>query len=219
MPRIDAYRTVVWDFNGTLLDDLGIGIGAINALLSRRGMPEIRSYDAYHEVFCFPIEEYYRRLGFDFSREPYEVLAVEWVKEYRARENTAPLRDGALSLLSRFRAHGLRQAVLSATEETMLREQLSSLGVLPYFEAVIGRGDIYASDKVALAVANAHRFGDGRVLVIGDTVHDLEMARALSADVILLEGGHSAKRALADLGCEVASDLTELERRLFDADA
>jgi phosphoglycolate phosphatase len=84
---------------------------------------------------------------------------------------------------------------------------------------VIGRGDIYASDKVALAAANAYRFGDGRVLVIGDTVHDLEMARALSADVILLEGGHSAKRALADLGCEVASDLTELERRLFDADA
>lgn len=219
MPRIDAYRTVVWDFNGTLLDDLGIGIGAINALLARRSMPEIASYDAYHEVFCFPIEEYYRRLGFDFSREPYETLAVEWVKEYRARENTAPLRDGAEHLLSRLRQAGVRQAVLSATEETMLREQLSALGVLPYFEAVIGRGDIYASDKVALAASNAGRFDDGRVLVIGDTVHDLEMARALSADVILLEGGHSAKRALAELGCELASDLSEVERRLFDADA
>ena len=219
MPRIDTYRTVVWDFNGTLLDDLGIGIGAINALLARRGMPIIRSRDAYHEVFCFPIEEYYRRLGFDFSREPYEVLAVEWVKEYRARERTAPLREGALRLLSLFRERGLRQAILSATEETMLREQLSELGILPYFEAVIGRGDIYASDKVALAAANAGRFADGRVLVIGDTVHDLEMARALSADAVLLEGGHSSDGALAALGCEVASDLLALERRLLDADA
>jgi phosphoglycolate phosphatase len=209
MPRIDAYRTVVWDFNGTLLDDLGIGIGAINALLSRRAMPEIRSYDAYHEVFCFPIEEYYRRLGFDFSREPYEVLAVEWVKEYRARENTAPLRDGARSLLSRFRAHGLRQAVLSATEETMLREQLSSLGILPYFEAVIGRGDIYASDKVALAAANAHRFGDGRVLVIGDTVHDFAVAQAMNADCILVAAGHHSYEKLIPCGVPVVRDLLD----------
>lgn len=219
MPKIDAYRTVVWDFNGTLLDDLWIGIGAINALLGRRGMPTIDSSDAYHELFCFPIEEYYRRLGFDFSREPYEVLAVEWVREYRAIEKSAALRDGARRLLSLFRERGIRQAVISATEQTMLREQLEALGILPYFECVIGRGDIYASDKVALAKVNAERFSDGRVLVIGDTVHDLEMARALSADAILLEGGHSSARALAALGCEIASDFATLEGRLLDANA
>ena len=60
------YQTVVWDFNGTLLDDLGIGIASINALLARRGMPLVESHDAYHRIFCFPIREYYRRLGFEF---------------------------------------------------------------------------------------------------------------------------------------------------------
>ena len=219
MPRIERYRTIVWDFNGTLVDDLGIGIGAINALLGRRGMPQILSYDAYHEVFCFPIEEYYRRLGFDFSVEPYEVLAHEWVREYRAREGSAPLREGAEHLLRRFRLCGLRQAVLSATEEKMLGEQLDALGIRGFFESVIGRGDIYASDKVALAAANAHRFTGGGVLVIGDTEHDVRMAEALSADVILLEGGHSSSSALSAIGCEIVSDLAELERRLFDADA
>ena len=129
MRPISEYGTVVWDFNGTLLDDLGIGIRAVNALLRRRGMKTLASPEEYHAVFCFPIEEYYRRLGFDFSREPYEELAVEWVREYRAIEGTAPLRSGAVELLSRLRARGIRQVVLSATEENMLREQLSALGI------------------------------------------------------------------------------------------
>ena len=219
MLKIERYRTVVWDFNGTILDDLGIGIGAINALLRKRGMKQIASHDEYHEVFCFPIVEYYRRLGFDFAKEPYEELAVEWVREYRAREGEAPLRAGVERLLGRFRDARLRQVVLSATEEGMLTEQISSLGLSSYFERVIGRDDIYASDKVAIAKASADLFADGHVLVIGDTEHDVKMAEALGADVVLLQGGHTSSRALLTLGCEVASDLVELERRLFDADA
>ena len=208
------YRNIVWDFNGTLLDDLGIGIRAVNALLRRRSLPTLGSTEEYHAVFCFPIEEYYRRLGFDFSREPYEVLAVEWVSEYRAIEHTAPLRKGARELIAAFSRAGVRQIVLSATEEHMLREQLSALGILDCFDLVLGRSDIYAESKLALAEALAPRLS-GRTLVIGDTSHDLESAKALSADAILLRGGHTSDASLDALGCEVADDLIVLERRLL----
>ncbi len=217
MRPASEYGTVVWDFNGTLLDDLGIGIRAVNALLRRRGMRTLASPEEYHAVFCFPIEEYYRRLGFDFSREPYEVLAAEWVREYRAIERTAPLRSGAERLLSRLGASGVRQTVLSATEETMLREQLSALGILHFFDAVLGRRDIYAESKLALAESLRGNLA-GRALFIGDTEHDLEAARILGADAVLLRGGHTSDGALAALGCEVADDLAALERRLFHAD-
>ena len=217
MRHATEYQTVVWDFNGTLLDDLGIGIASINALLARRGMPLVESHDAYHRIFCFPIREYYRRLGFDFSREPYEELAVEWVNEYRSREGQAPLRAGAESLLRRLASLGIRQIVLSATEQGMLLEQLQALGVAHYFDRIIGRDDIYASDKVALARSSASLFGDGRILVIGDTVHDLETAAALGADAVLLLGGHTSRDALEALGCAFCRDLETLEGRLFDA--
>ena len=217
MRSLSEYRNIVWDFNGTLLDDLGIGIRAVNALLLRRGLRPLASPEEYHAVFCFPIEEYYRRLGFDFSREPYEVLAVEWVNEYRAIEHTAPLREGASELISLFAGRGLRQIVLSATEAGMLREQLSALGILESFDTVLGRSDIYAESKLALAEALAPSL-EGRTLVIGDTSHDLEMAQILSADAVLLRGGHTSDAALKALGCEVADGLTELGRRLTDAD-
>ncbi len=208
------YRNIVWDFNGTLLDDLGIGIRAVNALLRRRGLKPLRSPEEYHAVFCFPIEEYYRRLGFDFSREPYETLAVEWVKEYRAIEHTAPLRKGARELISAFREAGLTQTVLSASEAGMLGEQLSALGILDSFDLVLGRSDIYAESKLALAETLRPRL-TGRTLVIGDTSHDLESARILAADAILLRGGHTADGVLDALGCEVEDDLISLRRRLL----
>ena len=214
MKPLSQYSTVVWDFNGTLLDDLGIGIRAVNALLSRRGMRTISSPEEYHAVFCFPIEEYYRRLGFDFSREPYEVLAVEWVREYRAIEGSAPLREGALSLILRLCEAGVRQIVLSATEETMLGEQLRALGIAEYFDEILGRSDIYAESKLALAERLSERLSGG-VLVIGDTEHDLETARVLGADAVLLRGGHASDEALASLGCELADGLPMLEKRLF----
>ena len=214
MKALSEYGTVVWDFNGTLLDDLGIGIRAVNALLARRGMRTISSPEEYHAVFCFPIEEYYRRLGFDFSREPYEELAVEWVREYRAIEGSAPLREGALSLILRLREAGLCQIVLSATEETMLGEQLRALGIAGYFDEILGRSDIYAESKLALAERLAERLSGG-VLVIGDTEHDLETARVLGADAVLLRGGHTSDGALASLGCELADGLPMLEERLF----
>ena len=50
-----AYSHVLWDFNGTLLDDVGIGMEAINALLAPRGLPTLKTRAEYHRHFQFPI--------------------------------------------------------------------------------------------------------------------------------------------------------------------
>ena len=73
------YDYCIWDFNGTLLDDVGAGISSVNTLLSERNLPVIPSVDYYRGIFRFPIIEYYKSLGFDFDSEPYEELAPKWV--------------------------------------------------------------------------------------------------------------------------------------------
>ena len=74
---------VIWDFNGTLLDDVQAGIDSVNTLLVEREIPTVESVEKYREVFRFPIIDYYRALGFDFDAEPYEIIAHEWVENYR----------------------------------------------------------------------------------------------------------------------------------------
>lgn len=81
------YDLVIWDFNGTIIDDVALGISSVNTMLAKRSLPVLESADEYRAKLRFPIIDYYRSLGFDFGAEPYDVLAREWVELYNAGED------------------------------------------------------------------------------------------------------------------------------------
>ena len=53
---------IIWDWNGTLLNDVNRNCALMNRMLRRRGMPAIPSLTRYREIFRFPIREYYRNI-------------------------------------------------------------------------------------------------------------------------------------------------------------
>lgn len=189
------YNIIAWDFNGTILDDIQIGIESINVLLERRGLRSIVTKEEYQSSFFFPIIEWYRSLGFDFEREDYTVVAREWVKEYTMRESRAGLCDGVTDLLGAFAEMGKRQIIISASEKNMLKRQLSALGIEKYFEEIVGKDDVYANGKTE-AAKNWRKYNPGELLFIGDTDHDLEVAEAIGADCILVAAGHQSYERL-----------------------
>ena len=73
---------ILWDWNGTLLDDLDLCVESLNWLLKEFGYPQRYDTDQYREIFGFPIIDYYRRAGFDFSRDSFEVLAHRYMEHY-----------------------------------------------------------------------------------------------------------------------------------------
>jgi len=188
------YTTVFWDFNGTIVNDVELGISSVNRMLKKRGLPTLDSIEAYHEVFCFPVKEYYRRLGFDFEKEPYEVLAVEWVDNYVSGEHTITLNPGFRNVFERLSEMGVRQIILSSSETAMLHRQLSMLGMEDRFDRILGMDNIYAGGKIEMArrcVGTTEH-----ALFIGDTVHDADTAEAIGADCILYAGGHGRRQEL-----------------------
>lgn len=210
------YTHIVWDFNGTILDDVGISIESVNVLLKRRGLPTVDSVEMYHSVFGFPVVDYYERLGFDFEKESFDTVAVEWVTEYDARRKTAPIQKGALRLLDKFRENGIRQLVISATEQGMLHEQIENeLNIGKYFDELMGLNNIKATSKAHLAVAWRERNRDAKVLFIGDTDHDMTVADSMGADCILVANGHQSFEQLLSLGADVCHSMDELYSRLF----
>lgn len=192
------YTCIVWDFNGTIMDDVEIGIDSVNVLLRKRGLKTLESREEYQRMFGFPIINYYKRLGFDFDKEPYEEVAVEWVNEYVARECTARTISGVGEMLEYFRANGVRQIIISACEQTMLDRNLRMLGVAEYFDTVCGINNIYASSKEAIGVAWREQNPDEELLFIGDTDHDCDVARAMGADCILVAQGHQSFETLTE---------------------
>ncbi len=209
-----TYDRVIWDFNGTILDDVETGILSVNKLLSDRGLPTIAGKEQYRGVFGFPIKSYYERLGFDFEREPYEVIAPLWVEQYMINVKKASVFEDTRRAIELFSRWGIPQTVLSATERDMLLGQLSELGLADAFEEILGREDIHAASKESIALTWREAHPKDRALLIGDTDHDLQVARAIGADCALISRGHQAEEYLCSLGAEVYPTVESLIEKL-----
>ena len=204
------YTHIVWDFNGTLYDDVEACIQSANRLLGAHELPPFSSVEAYRERFGFPIIDYYRRMGFDFEKTPYDDLAVEWVGYYMEASRTSPLCAGAVETLEWIRARGVRQILLSATERGMLREQVEMLAIGRYFDELIGQDSIHAYGKSELGCAWRREHPTARVLLVGDTEHDAEVAQKMGADYALVSFGHRPKEALEGLGARTVAESHEM---------
>ena len=203
------YTHLIWDFNGTILDDVDACIRSANMLLTAYNLPTLHSREEYKRYFGFPIIDYYRRLGFDFDRIPYDVLAPEWVGYYLENVKGAPLCPAVTVAFDRAKAAGLSQWVLSATEQEMLTRQITDLGILDRFDGILGMDTIHAHSKEAIAVAWRESHPDARALMLGDTDHDATVAKTMGADCILLTTGHQSRAVLEKCQCIAVVDSAE----------
>ncbi len=202
---------VIWDWNGTLLDDAELCVEVMNEVLSRRRLRPITA-ETYAGAFRFPVREYYRELGFDFEAESFEVIGTEFIAGYSAREASCGLRADALFTLKGLAARGIRQSVLSASQQARLEHQARRLEVHAHFEALVGLDDHYAAGKIEVGLRWMERSGVDpvRTVLVGDTDHDVEVARALGVKCVLVPSGHQSVERLSRCGVEVLSSLSSL---------
>ncbi len=203
------YSHIIWDFNGTILNDVETGIDAVNVLLERYGKKKLSGAKEYREAFCFPVIDYYDNIGLE--RENFPKYAPEWVVEYNKREPFAPIFDGVIDTLEYFKACGYAQCLLSATENGMLMRQVERLEIAPYFNEILGQNTIEAHGKIDVAKAFISREKPLRALFIGDSLHDFEVACAIGADCVLLSWGHQSRERLEKCGCKIFDSAIELK--------
>lgn len=204
------YSHIIWDWNGTLLNDVSWCIAQINHMLEDRNLPLLESVSAYQQVFGFPVQEYYQKLGFDFTREPFEDLSLEYMDLYHGPGNHFALYPAAPAVLKTIAQSGIRQVILSASKKEHLFSQLHPFAIQEYFEEVLGLSDIYAASKVHVGQEYIRRVQPRKALLVGDTLHDKEVADALSADCVLIAAGHQSRQRLAATGVPVLESISEL---------
>lgn len=205
------YRHIIWDWNGTLLDDKWLCIEAIGSLLLSRDLPPLDE-ERYGRIFRFPVREYYQDAGFDFSLEPFEVPAMEFIRIYDSRKWECRLQAGAIAALELFAGMGCTQHLLSASETGILEEMTRYFGISCYFEQVRGLDNHYAHGKrdLGLELLTSLNAPAHSVVMIGDTCHDKEVADFLGIDSILCTNGHFPENRLISCGARLIGNLGEL---------
>jgi len=205
--KIGNYKHIIWDWNGTLINDVWLAVEAMNKMLAKRHLPGIDS-KKYKEVFDFPVTEYYLKLGFDFSKESFEEL----INGYYQCFNKCKLNEGVEVVLKKISDMGIHQSILSASKEDVLIEKIRYFGIDKYFCRIMGLENHYAESKVEegkewIAELNLN---PQDVLLIGDTIHDYDVSKHMGCDCLLVANGHNSYERLAKLGVEVISTLKEI---------
>lgn len=208
---LKSKKNIIWDWNGTLLNDVNISVLAMNELLKEREIPLLNK-TRYKAIFGFPVRTYYEKIGFDFSKEPFEVVGLEFMNRYRKISSQAKLTEHAIDILSKFQEKGYRQFVLSAMEQTLLTKMLNDYGIIQYFQAVYGIENDYATEKISIAdkLFLEQKIKKSQTIMIGDTLHDAEVAQAMQINCILFSGGHQNKKRLISKHHTIINNLTEL---------
>ena len=111
-PLLD-YRHIVWDWNGTLLDDTWLCCEALNSMLAERNLPLVDPAD-YTRIFEFPVQNVYRKVGLLDDEREFERISHQFVSTYESRKSECGLHEGALELLDRLSGRGVTHSVLSA---------------------------------------------------------------------------------------------------------
>ena len=212
------YKHIVWDWNGTLLNDAEACSSSVNQMLKKRNMGSL-TLEEYRDRIVFPVINLYYEAGFDMEKESFKILCDEYINSYIAMASVINIQDDALNVLKGFAKIGLTQHIVSASGFEILMKQIKYYNLSQYFTNILGQKDNQAESKVHLAKNLIERTNCNprEVLFIGDTIHDAEVSKEVGFDCFLVSNGHCSEWRLKDTGYPVFENLTSLYQSILIA--
>ncbi|MGC2240961.1 MAG: HAD hydrolase-like protein [Acidimicrobiia bacterium] len=202
---------IVWDWNGTLLDDLEIVIESVNVGLESHGMPAIDA-DTYRHHFVRPVRSFYDSLfGRSVGDDEWRTLNETFHREYDRRAREAPLTTDSREALARVSDLGWTQSLLSMSAGDFLGEIVGHHQLASWFTRVDGVSWPDGGHKAVHLKTHLDSLSidAGMVVVIGDTPDDAVAASEAGSTAVLYDGGSHHIERLMSHGVPVASTLLE----------
>jgi phosphoglycolate phosphatase len=205
------YQHIIWDWNGTLFDDAWLCLEIMNGMLEKRGLPSL-SAERYATIFNFPVKHYYQQAGWDYDKVPFETLSDEFIREYEDRKLECSIRIGTLDVLKEFQQRGILQSVVSASKQSSLEHVLNYYGVGDFLVGAHGLEDHHARGKLSVGRRWVQELDipPESILLVGDTIHDYELASYLGLSCVLITSGHQSRKRLAACNVPLIDSLDQL---------
>lgn len=196
-------KFIVWDWNGTLLNDTDAVFACNNMVLEKIGRGPV-SAEAFRDHFIHPTRDFYVAIGLN-EEELAKVMIMErdaFHDAYEAMADLAPLHLGATDILQDLRKHNVANLIVSNHITGEITRILKQRNIDHHFDEVIAyisRGkqfrDMTKGEKLHEYI-KANGLDGMNALIIGDTMEEIEIARALGMISVAITGGVHAEHRL-----------------------
>ena len=210
------YKNIVWDWNGTIVDDAYLFVDIMNRTLQKHNLSLI-NLTKYRSSFCFPIQKYWKKLGFVFDENSFNALNKQFIFDYSQRMFEPNLQQDIVGLFKKIKKNRLKQFVLSASEQNLLNKSLEYYSLSEYFDSIVGVNNLNAlgKEKMGLDLMLKNNLKKKETLIIGDTEYDLNVSKAIGCDCLLFSSGHFSKNRLKKLNTAVVDSVDEMSLFIF----
>ena len=210
-------RHIIWDWNGTLLDDTWLTVRAASAVLDAFGKPRPLTIQMWREVATRPlIDTYVRLLGTPIDAEQWEILADVWYDTYLAGLPDVGLNPMAQQALNQAAAAGITQSIVSLHVEPQLRADVEAQGIAHLFTHISGSDGFQGATHSKSAEVRSQladlNVDPSEALMIGDMAGDAREADEAGVRVILVPTGDTSRERLIASGYPVADSLVDAVR-------
>lgn len=204
------FDCIIWDWNGTLVDDVYVALNSVNDMLTKRDKAPI-TIQQYYSYLDTPISKFYEHI-FTPDEITFDTIAKEFSLGYEKYLSKQPIFSGVEKVLSQVKAKGGKQLIISSSAQTKVENDVKKFGLYNYFDIVSGADNHHAESKINRAnrIVNSVCPANENLLVIGDTLHDYQMAQTLNAHCILFSKGHQSKEDLLKTGKPVIDNFSQL---------
>jgi len=216
MKLADRYDNIIWDWNGTLINDMWLCVEVVNKILTNHNGLQL-DVPKYKEVFGFPIVDYYKKIGIDLNKESFEALTDKFIPGYEAKIKTCELHTGVKEILNSFNLNKVNQYILTAGHKESVIELLEHYAIRNYFKEVEGLDNHRAESKETKGkqLIKRNHIDKSKTVLIGDTIHDYEVANSIGVDCVLIANGHQSKKRLIKKTKNKILILNSLEELLY----
>lgn len=202
---------IIWDWNGTLLNDAKFCYEITSQLFSEIAVSEI-SYETYRDTLKHPMIDFYRKIIPTIDESSFQDFALKFHKIYWERRKTCELHVHSKNALNKVKELNRSQSILSAHPTEFLNEMVSHHSLEKYFTHVVGASNQLGGSKID--AGKNLMLGSGwdrsNTLLIGDMEHDAEVAKELNINCVLIADGFQSRKVLEATGERVLDSLAEL---------
>ncbi len=182
---------IFWDWNGTLLDDLDYSLSVNNQIFKSKSIAAL-SKQFYQDNFTLPISKYYDKLDLERLGISRDEMTDLFAVNYKANHHKPKLHNGAEDCLRHLYEAKVIQVLFSAAHITELEFQIKHHDISNYFKVLSGAKDFNGGSKLhrGRAIKEKHNFIKG--VVVGDTLHDLQIGREIGFETVWVSKGHQS---------------------------
>ncbi|HNA82109.1 MAG TPA: HAD-IA family hydrolase [Thiobacillaceae bacterium] len=172
------FELLIFDWDGTLMDSAGVIATCIQAASRDMGLPVPSREEASH-IIGLGLRQALETLFPNLPEDQHQPLADHYRRHYLGQDAEIPLFDGARELIDEMRARGHLLAVATGKARRGLDRAFAHTGLAPLFHASRTADETFSKPHPAMIeeLLDELRVSPERALMIGDTTHDLEMAR------------------------------------------